>query len=73
VEHSGRITLDTPAQVELQDLMPDLTGYSKRELLPLILRDDLLLQITGEGWVRRQSPAPGTPLTPDTVIRLELE
>jgi hypothetical protein len=27
----------------------------------------------GEGWVRRQSPAPNTPLSPDTIIYLEFE
>jgi cell division protein FtsI (penicillin-binding protein 3) len=53
--------------------MPDFSGLAKRTLLPLLLRDDLHIEIRGDGWVRRQSPAPGTPLEPDTVIVLELE
>ncbi|MDR3276076.1 MAG: transpeptidase family protein [Treponema sp.] len=73
VSHSGQVSIPLVRSPEIAELMPDLTGYSKRELLPLVLRDDLLIQINGDGWVRRQSPSPGTPLEPDTVIVLELE
>jgi cell division protein FtsI (penicillin-binding protein 3) len=54
-------------------VVPNLNGYSKRELLPLLLRDDIRIEISGDGWVRRQSPPPGSPLDQDTVILLELE
>ncbi|GHT66488.1 penicillin-binding protein [Spirochaetia bacterium] len=57
----------------ITDQVPDFTGYSKRTLLPLILRDDPHIEIEGEGWVRRQYPPPGTPIKADTVIILELE
>jgi cell division protein FtsI (penicillin-binding protein 3) len=53
--------------------MPDLTGLAKRVLFPLLLRSDIRVEIRGDGWVRRQSPPPGTPLSADTVIVLELE
>jgi cell division protein FtsI (penicillin-binding protein 3) len=53
--------------------MPDLSGYSKRQLLPLLLSDEFRVELSGDGWVRRQSPPPGTPLNRDTVIKLELE
>jgi cell division protein FtsI (penicillin-binding protein 3) len=57
----------------VEDTVPDFTGFSKRSLAPLFLRDDLHFEIEGEGWVRRQDPAPGSPLGPETVIYLEFE
>jgi cell division protein FtsI (penicillin-binding protein 3) len=54
-------------------VVPNFGGYSKRELLPLLFREDLRVEISGDGYVRRQSPPPGTPLGVDTVIILELE
>jgi cell division protein FtsI (penicillin-binding protein 3) len=41
--------------------------------MPFLLRDDLRIELHGDGWVRYQSPVAGTRLTPDTVIVLELE
>jgi cell division protein FtsI (penicillin-binding protein 3) len=73
VSHSGSVSLPADEILVLGDTVPDFTGYSKRRLLPLLLRDDLHIEISGEGWVRRQSPAPGTPLGPETAIVLELE
>ncbi|MDR2159450.1 MAG: transpeptidase family protein [Treponema sp.] len=73
VDHPSSVTLP-PSQIPLiTDTVPDFTGLSKRTLLPLFLREDLHIEMEGEGWVRRQSPSPGSPLNPDTVIRLELE
>ena len=53
--------------------VPDYTGLAKRVLLPLLLRDDINTEIRGDGWVRRQSPPPGTPLEEGMTIILELE
>ena len=53
--------------------VPNFQGLSKRTLLPLLLRDDIRVEISGEGWVRFQYPPPGTPLAPDTIIELVLE
>jgi cell division protein FtsI (penicillin-binding protein 3) len=55
------------------DKVPDFSGYSKRSLAPLLLRDDLILDIRGEGWVRRQIPQPGSPFKAGMTIILELE
>ncbi|MDR3357161.1 MAG: transpeptidase family protein [Spirochaetaceae bacterium] len=72
-KHSGTIRLP-PAPVPLvSGVMPDLSGFSKRQLLPLLLRDDLHINMEGEGYVVRQSPQPGSELGPDTVIYLELD
>lgn len=65
------IPADRPPRIDGQ--VPDFSGLAKRTILPLLLRDDLHIEIRGDGWVRRQSPPPGTPISPDTVIVLELE
>jgi cell division protein FtsI (penicillin-binding protein 3) len=73
ITHSGTITIPSIPYPVLDGKVPDFMGLSKRQLLPLILRDDLHFQISGEGWVKRQNPAPGSPLQSDTIIVLELE
>ncbi|MDR2785952.1 MAG: transpeptidase family protein [Treponema sp.] len=73
VNHSGNIVLP-PIDIPRADThVPDFTGYSKRQILPLLLRDDLAIEMEGDGWVRRQYPPPGTPLERGMVIHLELE
>jgi len=73
ISHSGALSIPALPYPAVDETVPDFTGVAKRLLLPLLLRDDLHLQIFGDGWVVRQSPAPGTPITPETVIILELE
>ncbi|MDR1956616.1 MAG: transpeptidase family protein [Treponema sp.] len=73
VNHSGSIALPYEQIPVIEGKVPDFTGYAKRQLLPLLLRDDLHLEMKGDGWVKRQSPPPGTPLRADTTIILELE
>ncbi|MDR2135666.1 MAG: penicillin-binding protein, partial [Treponema sp.] len=73
VLHPPTVTLPQDTAPEIAGLVPDFTGFSKRSLIPLLLRDDLHVEMRGEGWVRRQSPPPGTPLGPDTLIYLEFE
>ena len=73
VVHSGSVTIPKGETPILSDTVPDFSGYSKRSLLPLLLQDEVHIEITGEGWVRRQYPPPGTPLSPGDTITLELE
>jgi cell division protein FtsI (penicillin-binding protein 3) len=73
VSHPAQVALPTETIPLIADTVPDLGGLSKRALLPLLLRDDLHIEIQGDGWVRRQDPPPGTPIGPGTVIRVELE
>ena len=73
LSHSGAISIPAVPYPAVNETVPDFTGAAKRQLLPLLLRDDLRIEIYGDGWVVRQSPAPGTPLTADTVIVLELD
>jgi cell division protein FtsI (penicillin-binding protein 3) len=73
VTHPGTVRLIAPEGVAVGERMPDLTGVPKRALLPLLRREDLEVTISGEGYVVRQSPAPGTPVVAGMKILLELE
>ena len=73
VVHSGAVSIPTLPFPVVNETVPDFTGVSKRQLIPLLLRDDLNVQVYGDGWVVRQYPAPGTYLNDDTIILLELE
>jgi cell division protein FtsI (penicillin-binding protein 3) len=71
--HSGTVRLPAISVPFIADVMPDLAGYSKRQLFPLLLRDDLRINMSGDGYVVRQNPPPGSPVGPETVIYLELD
>jgi cell division protein FtsI (penicillin-binding protein 3) len=73
VTHSGEVLLPGVDVPRIGTVMPDLSGYSLKEIMPLLLRDDLHITYSGEGHVVRQSPAPGTEMKADTGIVLELE
>jgi cell division protein FtsI (penicillin-binding protein 3) len=73
VNHSGTIPLPSENIPVLGNTVPNFSGLSKRQLLPFLLRDELTIEMRGDGWVKRQSPAPGTPLGPNTTIILEME
>jgi cell division protein FtsI (penicillin-binding protein 3) len=73
VTHSGAVALPQNAVPVIGAVIPDFSGYSKRQLLLLTLRDDINLEINGDGWVRRQDPPPGTPFRTGMNITLELE
>ncbi|MDR2518706.1 MAG: transpeptidase family protein [Spirochaetaceae bacterium] len=70
--HSGIIEIPRDKPFAIGDRAPDFSGLSKRELLPFLLNDEPRIEIQGDGWVKRQSPPPGTPLGRDTIIILEL-
>lgn len=71
--HSGRTRISSTQPVELKTKVPDFTGRSKRDLLPLLQRDDIRVIIKGEGWVTSQTPEAGTPVTGNMTIELNLE
>jgi cell division protein FtsI (penicillin-binding protein 3) len=73
VNHPGTATVDLPTALVVGNTMPDLTGLSKRSLLPLLNKPGLRVDLRGEGWVASQSPAPGTPLTDGTLVTVELK
>ena len=73
IERSPAITLPLDRLPAVNNIMPDFSGLSKRTLIPLLLQDNFHVEIYGDGWVVRQSPPPGTPLTGITELTLELE
>lgn len=73
LEHSGRITIKENLPLSIGKVVPDFTGRPKRDLIPLLARDDLNFVIKGEGWVADQNPEPGTPITENMTIELDLE
>ena len=72
-DHSGVVSIRSRPYLELGSEMPDLRGYSKRELLPLLDIDGLTVSIKGEGWVVRQHPPAGEPISEGFTIELTLE
>ncbi|MDR1655070.1 MAG: transpeptidase family protein [Treponema sp.] len=73
IEHSPRVSIGEERIADIGETIPDFSGLSKRSLLPLILRDDIHIEIQGDGWVRRQSPPPGSAVEPGMTIQLFLE
>jgi len=71
--HSGSINIEEEKIPAIGARIPNFYGLSKKTLLPLLLRNDLHIEMYGDGWVRRQSPPVGTVLTADMVIELYLE
>jgi cell division protein FtsI (penicillin-binding protein 3) len=73
ISHPPSVNVSPGRLPAIEGQVPDFTGIAKRVLLPLLLRDDVNVEIRGDGWVRRQSPPPGTPVTGGMTIILELE
>jgi cell division protein FtsI (penicillin-binding protein 3) len=73
IDHPPSVNIPAGRLPPVETKVPDFSGIAKRTLLPLLLRGDIDVEIRGDGWVRRQSPPEGTPVTPGMKIILELE
>ncbi|RLW69363.1 MAG: hypothetical protein B6D68_02180, partial [spirochete symbiont of Stewartia floridana] len=73
VEHSGKVRIKNPVPAPLGDTLHDMTGYSKRMLLPYFSRKEIKWIIDGEGWVVFQFPPSGTPVEDGMSVYLELK
>jgi len=73
INHPPSVSIPAGRLPPVETQVPDFSGIAKRTLLSLLLRDDISVEIIGDGWVRRQSPPAGTPVTPGMKIILELE
>jgi cell division protein FtsI (penicillin-binding protein 3) len=71
--HDGRINLQPLDTAAIGDVMPRLIGLPKRALTPLLERQDLSFEISGDGWVVYQEPAPGEPVSSGSSILLRFE
>jgi len=63
ITHPPSIDIPAGRLPVFTDHVPDFSGIAKRTLVPLLLRDDIRVEIYGDGWVRRQSPPAGTPIS----------
>jgi len=73
ISHPAAVNITSVRLPAIETNVPDFTGLSKRALLPLLLREDINVEIRGDGWVRRQSPPAGTPVEAGMTIILALE
>lgn len=73
LEHNGIITIPNTKDIKIGVELPDFTGLSKKDLLPLLEQTKIKLNINGSGWVVNQNPPPGTPVTENMIIELSLE
>ncbi|HEY9054016.1 MAG TPA: penicillin-binding protein [Rectinemataceae bacterium] len=72
IRSAGEIRLEEPRAIELGSAMPDLTGYSKKELLPLLSRKDFEVTIEGDGYVVSQAPSPGSKIERGSSLKFTL-
>jgi cell division protein FtsI/penicillin-binding protein 2 len=73
-ERGARVTVWLAAPDDSgRHTLPDLTGLPLREALRELGRLQVQARISGRGLVVRQSPAPGSPLTPRTECQLWCE
>ncbi|WP_037573209.1 penicillin-binding protein [Spirochaeta cellobiosiphila] len=73
IAHDGKVSVKANKEIILDGKMPNVQGYSKREILGLFKDPSLKISISGSGWVVKQTPSPGVVLEPDTQITLELK
>ena len=73
LEHSGKISISAARPIILGKKLPDFTGLSKRDIMNLVNSNGIQVKINGSGWVKSQNPAPGTPVSENTIIELNLE
>ncbi|MCL2269997.1 MAG: penicillin-binding transpeptidase domain-containing protein, partial [Treponema sp.] len=58
VEYPNTISFTEEHLPSVSTHVPNFYGLSKKTLLPLLLRNDIRVEISGDGWVRRQYPLP---------------
>lgn len=73
VSHSGIISISENEKLSIGSVVPDFTGRPKRDLVDLLSQENVTVIINGSGWVVRQTPEAGTPVTENMTIELYLE
>ncbi len=73
LEHNGIITIPNTKEIRIGAELPDFSGLSKKDLLPLMELSNVKLNVNGSGWVTSQNPEAGTPVTENMIIELNLE
>ncbi len=70
--HPAHIVVSAAPHLAVSDAIPDLAGLPLRRLLPLFERSDVKVALHGSGYVTRQDPAPGSPLTAGSTLHVWL-
>jgi len=73
IVHDNSVTLQAEPEAIIGQTMPDLKGFSKRSLLPLLERKDFKVVINGNGYVVSQEPSPGSVMEEGARITLTLK
>lgn len=60
-------------EITIGDTLPDLTGLSKRVVLPALNEKNIRFNITGNGVVVKQDPEPGAEISTETIVKLEFK
>lgn len=63
IRHDGTVVIAPLPRIELDSKVPDMKGMPKRALVELVSDKSVSIVIQGDGYVVRQDPAPGTPIT----------
>ena len=71
--HSGSISIRDLVLPEMISTVPSFIGFPKKALTPLLNRSDVNVEMYGNGWVKHQSPPPGTAFTAGMLLELILE
>ncbi len=74
IEHSGKVVIDASGEdIVIEDIMPDLSGKSKKQLLGLMKNQKYKIIINGDGYLYKQLPVAGTHLSSGDRIELYLK
>lgn len=73
VAHSGKIEIYPTSSINMETVVPNFIGLSKKELTSLLNRKDINVKIEGSGWVVSQNPPAGTPIMENMTIELYLQ
>jgi len=73
VEHSGKIVIAPQEEnVQIKDIMPNLIGKSKKQLLNVLKEKKYKIILNGDGYIYQQKPQSGTHLKEGQEIELYL-
>ena len=73
VEHSGKVVIKTEEEdVKIKDVMPNLIGKSKKQLLNILKEKKYKIILNGDGYIYQQTPKSGTHLKEGDEIELYL-
>ncbi len=73
VETGGSLKITIPVLPEMKDQVPDFRGLPASVVSALLLREDIIVEILGSGYVKTQEPSAGTLVTKGMKLSLRLD